>query len=232
MADNRSPRQNVGNEENDGENRRRARHDSSSSSSSSSRSRSRSDRGGRRHSWERGDHVEEERSSRSRSRERSRDRDRRRRGERRSSRSPTKSSAIKFDVPRAMMSTCRGWMTSRLDSKEARRLRESYEPKFLDSKFELKCPEVDLSFKRRLANEKKDFPQKASEISKVEAREKALLSSQRLVLDIGRPLLFLQESIASDDSLLTLLLLLLQRRPCVSGPTSSQVCQTAGGRTC
>jgi hypothetical protein len=58
---------------------------------------------------------------------------------------------------------------------------------------------MDLSFKRRLANEKKEFPQKATEISKVEAREKALLSAHRMVLDIGRPLFFIRESIDSDE---------------------------------
>lgn len=52
-----------------------------------------------------------------------------------------------------------------------------------------------------MANEKKEYPKQASEVSKVEAQEKLLLSTQRLVLDIANPLLFIRESLVEDDTL-------------------------------
>lgn len=83
----------------------------------------------------------------------------------------------------------------------ATQLRESFNPLFVDSSFELKYPEVDSSFRRRLANEKKEFPKRAPDICKVEAQEKSLLSAQCSVLDIGRPLLLIAEQVAQDDEL-------------------------------
>jgi hypothetical protein len=80
----------------------------------------------------------------------------------------------------------RSWMTSSLKASEAKQLRESFIPYFVNSSFELKCPRLDSSMARHF----KDPNLKGPELSKVEANKKSLKLEQYKVLDVARPLLF------------------------------------------
>jgi hypothetical protein len=72
-------------------------------------------------------------------------------------------------------------MTSSLKSTEAKQLRESFNPNFINSSFELKCPQLDSSMARRF----KDPNSKGPELSKAEANEKSLKAEQYKVLDVA-----------------------------------------------
>jgi hypothetical protein len=89
----------------------------------------------------------------------------------------------------------RSWITSSLKSTEAKPLRESFNPNFINSSFELKCPQLDSSMARRF----KDLNIKGPELSKAEANEKSLKEEQYKVLDVTRPLLFLQEKMSERE---------------------------------
>jgi hypothetical protein len=88
-------------------------------------------------------------------------------------------------------------MTSSLKSTEARKLRESFIPSFINSSFELKCPQLDSSMVRRF----KDQNLKVPDLTKAEANEKTLKAEQFKVLDVAQPLLFLREKMAEKEEL-------------------------------
>jgi hypothetical protein len=86
-------------------------------------------------------------------------------------------------------------MTSSLKSTEVKQLRESFNPNFINSSFELKCPQLDSSMARRF----KDPNSKGPELSKAEANEKSLKAEQYKVLGMARPLLFLREKMSERE---------------------------------
>jgi hypothetical protein len=86
-------------------------------------------------------------------------------------------------------------MTSSLKSTEAKQLRESFNPNFINTSFELKCPQLDSSMARHF----KDPNIKGPELSKAEANEKSPKAEQYKVLDVARPLLFLREKMSERE---------------------------------
>ena len=122
---------------------------------------------------------------------RQRDRDQRPR-ERRSRTSHRRSPS---PMPPTNFKEFRRLMTTSLKSSEAKQLRESFNPNFIDSSFELKCPQLDSSMARRF----KDPSLKGQELSKAEANKKSLKAEQYKVLNVARPLLFLREKMFEKE---------------------------------
>ncbi|KZS19608.1 Uncharacterized protein APZ42_013881 [Daphnia magna] len=110
-------------------------------------------------------------------------------------RSPSSTPLTNFSVCRKSMREFRSWMTSSLKPTEAKQLRESFSPNFINSSFELKCPQFDSSMSRRF----KDLNIKGPELSKAEANEKSLRAEQYKVLDVARPLLLLREKMSEKE---------------------------------
>ncbi|KAI9555928.1 hypothetical protein GHT06_018465 [Daphnia sinensis] len=97
-----------------------------------------------------------------------------------------------FTVCRKNMREFREWMTSSLKPSEARQLRESFIPNFANSSFQLKGLQLNSSIVRRF----KDPNLRGPDLTKAEASEKSHKAEQYKVLDVARPLLFLQEKMS------------------------------------
>ncbi|KZR98243.1 Uncharacterized protein APZ42_006432, partial [Daphnia magna] len=100
-----------------------------------------------------------------------------------------------FCLDRALSKELRGRMSSLLKSTEAKKLRGIFSPTFDSRSFDLQVPKLVHSMSRRL----KEL--KGGEGSKVEMKEKTLVSHQFRLLDVARPLLYLWGQLSCDPDL-------------------------------
>lgn len=107
---------------------------------------------------------------------------------------PEEPASKKFSVGRSHSKNFRKAMSTCLQPADARAIRKRYEPDFLKRSVSLQCPKIDHSMARRMKE------RKGPELTKVEQKEKSLTSVQFKLLDIARPLLFISESLSTDQN--------------------------------